>query len=50
MQGVEPEVMEGDWHPDRVVVLEFPSKENAKEFFEGSRCSIVIRNPASIYD
>jgi uncharacterized protein (DUF1330 family) len=32
VQGVEPEVMEGDWHPDRVVVLEFPSKENAKEF------------------
>ncbi|MGJ0428615.1 DUF1330 domain-containing protein [Methylobacter sp.] len=24
--------MEGDWHPNRIVVLEFPSKENAKEF------------------
>jgi uncharacterized protein (DUF1330 family) len=34
VQGVEPELMEGDWLPDRVVVLEFPSKENAKEFLE----------------
>lgn len=32
VQGVEPEVLEGDWRPGRVVVLEFPSKENAKEF------------------
>ncbi|WP_427501495.1 DUF1330 domain-containing protein [Methylomonas sp. MED-D] len=24
--------MEGDWCPERVVILEFPSKENAKEF------------------
>jgi uncharacterized protein (DUF1330 family) len=34
VQGVEPEVMEGDWCPERVVVLEFPSKEKAKEFLE----------------
>jgi uncharacterized protein (DUF1330 family) len=32
VQGVEPEVMEGNWHPERVVVLEFPSRENAKAF------------------
>lgn len=32
VQGVEPEVMEGDWCPERVVILKFPSKENAKEF------------------
>ena len=34
VQGVEPEVMEGDWEPERVVVLEFPSKQKAKEFLE----------------
>ena len=34
VQGVEPEVMEGDWHPERVVVLEFPSREKAKEFLQ----------------
>ncbi|MEH6556274.1 MAG: DUF1330 domain-containing protein [Oceanicoccus sp.] len=32
VEGVEPEVMEGDWKPERVVVLEFPSTENAKSF------------------
>ncbi len=32
VQGVEPEIMEGDWQPERVVVLEFPSKDVAKEF------------------
>ncbi|NOX76505.1 MAG: DUF1330 domain-containing protein [Gammaproteobacteria bacterium] len=32
VQGVEPEVMEGNWCPERVVILEFPSKERAKEF------------------
>jgi len=32
VQGVEPEIMEGDWSPERVVVIEFPSKQNAKDF------------------
>ncbi|ACX94957.1 DUF1330 domain-containing protein [Halothiobacillus neapolitanus] len=32
IQGVEPEVMEGDWKPERVVVIEFPTKEGAKGF------------------
>jgi uncharacterized protein (DUF1330 family) len=34
VQGVEPEVMEGDWKPERVVVIEFPSKEGAKNFLD----------------
>ncbi len=34
VQGVEPEIMEGDWHPERVVILEFPSKEKAREFLK----------------
>ena len=32
VQGVEPEIMEGDWNPERVVVIEFPSKQKAKDF------------------
>ena len=32
VQGVEPTVMEGDWSPERVVLLEFPSSDKAKEF------------------
>ena len=30
----KPTVMEGDWNPERVVVIEFPSRENAKEFLK----------------
>ena len=32
VQGVEPELMEGSWLPQRLVVLEFPTKIAAKEF------------------
>jgi len=36
VQGVEPDVIEGDWKPERVVVIEFPSKNNAREFLQDS--------------
>ncbi|BCW90244.1 hypothetical protein sos41_34120 [Alphaproteobacteria bacterium SO-S41] len=32
VQGAEPTVMEGDWRPERMVILEFPSRENATAF------------------
>lgn len=32
VQGVEPEQMEGDWLPQRLVILEFPSVGKAKQF------------------
>lgn len=32
VRGVEPTVMEGDWAPERMVILEFPSRENATAF------------------
>ena len=32
VQGVEPTVMEGNWTPERVVVIEFPCSDSAKEF------------------
>ncbi|MDC3332621.1 DUF1330 domain-containing protein [bacterium] len=32
VQGVVPEKMEGNWLPDRLVILEFPSTEKAKDF------------------
>lgn len=34
VQGVVPEKMEGDWAPDRLVILEFPSPLKAREFLE----------------
>lgn len=32
VQGAEPAVMEGDWAPARMVILEFPARENAIAF------------------
>ena len=32
VRGTEPTVMEGDWAPERMVILEFPSREQAKAF------------------
>lgn len=29
-------VLEGDWQPDRVVVLKFPSVEQAKRFYDSA--------------
>jgi uncharacterized protein (DUF1330 family) len=34
VRGVEPTVMEGDWAPERMVILEFPSRENARSFLD----------------
>ena len=34
VRGVEPTVMEGDWAPELMVILEFPSRENAKAFLD----------------
>ena len=32
VEGVEPDIIEGDWKPERIVVLEFSSKDKANEF------------------
>lgn len=32
VQGEAPTVMEGDWSPERVVVIEFPGRNNAQDF------------------
>ena len=34
VRGGETEVLEGDWKPKRIVVLEFPSREQAKKFYD----------------
>jgi len=46
VQGVEAEVMEGEWQPERVVVLEFPSTEIAKNFLKDPEAQALfsIRN------
>ena len=32
VQGAEPVPLEGDWRPERMVILEFPARENATAF------------------
>ena len=34
VRGGKTEVLEGDWQPKRIVVLEFPSTEQAKEWLD----------------
>lgn len=33
VRGGKTECLEGAWHPERIVVLEFPSKEQAKQWW-----------------
>jgi uncharacterized protein (DUF1330 family) len=32
VRGVSPTPVEGDWTPERMVIIEFPSRENAEAF------------------
>lgn len=33
-RGGKVETLEGDWQPDRIVILEFPTAEQAKRFYD----------------
>jgi len=46
VQGVQPTVIEGEWKPERVVVIEFPSRNSAEEFLNdpGARALFEIRH------
>ena len=50
VQGAEPEVMEGDWSPERLVILEFPAKKNARAFLDDPDFQdlIVVRKANTI--
>jgi uncharacterized protein (DUF1330 family) len=49
VQGVEPTVIEGDWKPERVVVIEFPSRNAAEAFLQdpGAHALFQIRHQAT---
>jgi len=32
VQGVVPTPIEGDWKPERMVIIEFPARDNAQAF------------------
>jgi uncharacterized protein (DUF1330 family) len=43
VRGGEMAVLEGDWHPSRLVVVEFPDLEAAKAFYESDEYQAAIR-------
>lgn len=43
VQGVQPTAIEGDWRPERLVIIEFPSRENAEAFLNDPDCKALFR-------
>lgn len=52
VRGGNIETLEGEWHPKRIVVLEFPSAERAKAWWasEEYAAARVIRQRAAVTD
>ncbi|MGJ4943015.1 DUF1330 domain-containing protein [Bradyrhizobium sp. HKCCYLS1011] len=46
VQGAVPSPIEGDWRPERMVILEFPARQNATDFLSDPdiRGLFVIRH------
>ena len=42
VRGGDMAVLEGDWHPSRLVVVEFPDLEAAKAFYESDEYQAAI--------
>jgi uncharacterized protein (DUF1330 family) len=49
VRGVPGETLEGDWHPTRMVVIEFPSTEHARGWYTSPDYvkALAIRHGAS---
>lgn len=43
VRGAQPTVMEGDWSPERLVVLEFPDRAAAQAFLADPDCQDLFR-------
>lgn len=41
VRGAQTESLEGDWNPQRIVVLEFPSVKRAKEWWSSEQYNIA---------
>jgi uncharacterized protein (DUF1330 family) len=42
IRGGKAEDLEGDWHPDRILMVEFPSFEQAKKWYGSAEYSALI--------
>ena len=43
VRGVEPKTIEGDWRPERMVILEFPERANAEAFLSDPEIQDLFR-------
>ena len=43
VQGVEPTSIEGDWKPQRMVIIEFPERSNAEAFLSDPTIQDLFR-------
>jgi uncharacterized protein (DUF1330 family) len=43
VQGVQPTTIEGDWKPERLVIIEFPERENAEAFLSDPEIQYLFR-------
>ncbi|MBR1121962.1 DUF1330 domain-containing protein [Bradyrhizobium lablabi] len=43
VQGVQPTAIEGDWKPERMVIIEFPERENAEAFLSDPETQDLFR-------
>jgi uncharacterized protein (DUF1330 family) len=43
VRGEPPTSIEGDWAPDRMVILQFPSRESAKAFLDDPEAQALFR-------
>jgi uncharacterized protein (DUF1330 family) len=43
VQGVEPTTIEGDWKPERLVIIEFPSRAKAEAFLDDSEIQDLFK-------
>ena len=52
VRGGQPETLEGNWQTKRIVIIEFPSVEQAKNWYDSPEYSAIkgIRQRAAISD
>jgi uncharacterized protein (DUF1330 family) len=49
VRGVQPTTIEGNWKPERLVIIEFPERENAEAFLGDSQIQdlFTVRHDAT---
>lgn len=50
VRGAQPTVIEGDWRPDHMVILEFPSRDDAGAFLDDpdARTLFAVRHRTTV--